>query len=293
MPAPHGPTAGAPEIAGAPLAPELTRYLPYLMRRVFAHISANAERSTQPRDFAVLASLADEHISSQQELADRLEINRTIMVKLIDRLAADGYLTRTRNPENRRSYVLALTESGREALDRMWQSVTDRDELITDMLTPDERDRLNGLLRRLLGEAEQTPARSSTEYLITQAFYLLRRRGDAMASAFGLRLRNFAPLAAIDRFGPCPQQQLARYLALTEPAAALIVEELVQAGLVTRNQDPADRRRYALELTELGRQRLADLRDAIETLQAELVKALGGKKNEAELRSLLNTLLPR
>ena len=292
MPAPQGPKAGVAEIAGAPLSPELTRYLPYLMRRVFAHVSANAERSTEPRDFAVLAALADEHISSQQELADRLEINRTIMVKLIDRLAADGYLTRTRNPENRRSYVLAITDAGRAALDRMWQAVTERDELITDTLTTRERERLNALLRQLLGEAQPATTRSSTEYLITQAFYLLRRRGDAMAAAFGLRLRNFAPLATIDRFGPFPQQQLARYLALTEPATALNVEELVQAGLVTRNQDPADRRRYALELTDLGRQRLTDLRDAIDRLQTEQVKTLGGTKSEAELRGLLHKLLP-
>lgn len=42
-----------------------------------------------------------------------------------------------------------------------------------------------------------------------------------------------ASIFAIDKLGPCPQQQFARYLAATEPAAALIVV-LVQGGIVNR-----------------------------------------------------------
>jgi DNA-binding MarR family transcriptional regulator len=262
------------------------------MRRAFAYASANADGSTQARDFAVLASLADQRVSSQQELAERLEINRTIMVKLIDRLQEAGYVTRTRNPDNRRSYVLSLTDQGRKALEEMQPSVLERDRLLTANLRPEERERLNDLLRALLGEAENTPSTVSTEYLITQAFYFLRRRGDAMVSDVGLRVRNFGSLFAIGKLGPCPQQRLARYLAVTEPAAAQIVEELVQAGLVARGQDPEDRRRYALELTDLGRARLATLHDAVDRLQADLVKAVGGRENEKEIHTLIHKLLP-
>jgi DNA-binding MarR family transcriptional regulator len=283
---------GTAEISGVALAPELTRYLPYLMRRAFVYVSANADRSTQARDFAVLASLADQHVSSQQELAERLEINRTIMVKLIDRLQDAGYVTRTRNPDNRRSYVLSLTGPGRKALEEMRGPVLERDELLTANLTLKERERLNDLLRTVLGEPEKTPGNLSTGYLITQVFFLLRRRGDAMVSDVGLRVRNFASLSAIGKLGPCPQQQIARYLAVTEPAAAQIVEELVQAGLVARGQDPVDRRRYALELTDLGWERLATLRDAVNNLQADLVKTLGGPDSEEEIHTLIHKLLP-
>ena len=292
MPNPGEHMGETAELSGVELAPELTRYLPYLMRRAFAYVAANADRSTQARDFAVLASLADHEVSSQQELAERLEINRTIMVKLIDRLQDAGYVTRTRNPENRRSYVLSLTDPGRNALDEMRRSVLQRDELITAALKPDERERLNDLLRTVLGEPEKTPSALSTEYLITQVFYLLRRRGDALVADLGLRIRNFASLSAIGKLGPCPQQQLARYLAVTEPAAAQIVEELVQAGLVARGQDPADRRRYALELTELGQERLETLRAAMEQVQTELVATLGGADREEEIHTLLHKLLP-
>lgn len=292
MPDPGEHMGKAAELPGVALAPELTRYLPYLMRRAFSYVSANADSSTQARDFAVLASLADQQVSSQQELAERLEINRTIMVKVIDRLQAAGYVRRTRNQENRRSYMLSLTDAGRDALDEMQPAVLARDKLLTANLTPDERERLNDLLRTVLGRREKTPNTLSTEYLITQVFYLLRRRGDAMVSDVGLRLRNFGSLFAIGKLGPCPQQRLARYLAVTEPAAAQIVEELVRSGLVARGQDPADRRRYALELTDLGWERLATLRDAVDRLQAELRETMGGAAHEAEIHTLIRNLLP-
>ncbi|WUH88811.1 MarR family transcriptional regulator [Streptomyces sp. NBC_00433] len=285
----HGGTAA--ELAGAPLAPELTRFLPYLMRRAFAHVSSTADRSTQARDYAVLAGLADGHGTSQQALAERLEINRTIMVKLIDRLQAAGYVTRTRNPDNRRSYVLSLTEAGHAALAGMQSQVLERDRLVTANLTAPERDRLNELLRTVLGEPDRTPSTVSTEYLITQVFYLLRRRGDALVADAGMRVRDFGALSAIGRLGPCPQQQFARYLALTEPAAALIVDELAGKGLVTRGQDPDDRRRYALELTGLGRERLAYLTGAVEGLQAEIVEMFGGPQAEAELHTLIHKVI--
>jgi len=107
----------------------------------------------------------------------------------------------------------------------------------------------------------------------------------------GLRLRNFAALFAVDTLGPCPQQLFARYLALTEPAAAKIVDDLVQQGFVRRGQDAADRRRYALELTDLGREQLAVLRDAMERLQAEVVETLGGPEDTAELHALIQRML--
>lgn len=293
MPGPGERMGEPPELSGVALAPELTQYLPYLMRRAFAYVSAHADRSTQARDFAVLTSLADQDVSSQLELAERLEINRTIVVKLIDRLQGAGYVSRTRNPHNRRSYVLSLTDAGRKALEEMQPAVLARDKILTANLSSDERERLNDLLRTVLEKPEKAPSTVSTEYLITQVFYLLRRRGDAMVSDVGLRLRNFGPLVAISKLGPCPQQQLARYLAVTEPAAAQIVEELVQGGLVARGQDPVDRRRYALELTDVGWGRLATLRAVVDRLQAELVATVGGPENEEEIHTLIHKLLPQ
>jgi DNA-binding MarR family transcriptional regulator len=172
----------------------------------------------------------------------------------------------------------------------MRRAVSNRDERITAALSRRERDRLDVLLGKLLPGPEH-PAVRSTEYLVAHAHYMLRRRGDALLADVGLKMRHFGPLFGIDRLGPCPQQQLAQYLAITEPAAAEVVDELVRAGLVARGQDAHDRRRYALELTELGRQRLSVVRDVSARLNADVLDTLGADSVE-DLRTLLTNLLP-
>jgi DNA-binding MarR family transcriptional regulator len=265
--------------------------LGHLLRRVFTGITAEAmQDGAQSRDFVVLDMLADEDAPSQQDLAHRLGINRTIMVKLLDRLQQAGYVTRTRNPANRRTYVLSVTDEGRTALKDMRQAVADREARLTAPLPPPERRRLNELLSRLVVHDERS-AVPSTEHLIAQAHYRLRRLGDHRLEDYGLRTRHFGLLPALDRLGPCPQQQLAQYLHLTEPATASLIEELVQAGLVVRGQDPHDRRRYALELTGLGRARIPAVRDAMRGVEHDIEEILG-PDGTRDLRTLLTTLLP-
>ena len=277
------------ETAGAALATGIRGSVGTLLRQVYARFTADAIRNDpRSRDFVVLDTLADQDADSQRDLAERLGINRTIMVRLIDRLEESGYVQRTRNPANRRSYVLSITDAGRKALDEMRHLVSDRDARITAALSRRERKRLDELLRGLLPEQ---PAIRSTEYLVAHAHYLLRRRGDALLADIGLKIRHFGPLFAIDRLGPCPQLQLAQYLDITEPAAAEVVDELVLAGLVARGQDPKDRRRYALELTRLGRQRLRVARGVVEELNADVQDTLGAD-GVRDLRTLLTKLLP-
>lgn len=261
-----------------------------LLRRAYARLTAETlHDGPGAQDLVVLDALAGQDATSQAELAERLGLNRTTMVKLVDRLQRAGHLTRARNPADRRSHVLSLTDDGRRALTKLRQAAVDRDAQLTAPLTPAERQRLNRLLSRLLPDPAR-PAAPSTEYLIAQAHHRLRRSGDALLAELGLRTRHFAPLAALDRLAPCPQQQLARLLNVTEPAAAQVVDELVQAGLVARGQDPHDRRRYALDLTDLGRERLIQVRQVIERLRAQVVAAIG-PEGERELCSLLAKLL--
>ncbi|ROO87774.1 DNA-binding MarR family transcriptional regulator [Actinocorallia herbida] len=263
----------------------------HLMRRVFTTVTAHAVKDgPQSREFVVLDILADADAPSQQDLAHRLGINRTIMVRLLDRLQEAGHIVRTRNPANRRTYMLSLTEAGRTALDGMRQAVADSDARVTAALTDLERRRLTALLTMLVADDGPSAIRS-IEHLIAQAHYRLRRLGDHRLAAHGLRTRHFALLPALDRLAPCPQEQLARYLHLTEPAVASLIEELVRAGIVSRGQDPHDRRRYALQLTDLGRARMPVVREALESMERYIDDVLGPDRAQ-ELRALLTKLLP-
>ncbi len=70
-----------------------------------------------------------------------------------------------------------------------------------------------------------------------------------------------AMLAVAGHVGAAPPSvgTLARQLMVTPHAAAELVARMVEAGLLEKQPDPADRRRQHLRLTQAGRARLARL----------------------------------
>ncbi|GAB1821458.1 MarR family winged helix-turn-helix transcriptional regulator [Herbidospora sp. RD11066] len=260
----------------------MREYLGFLLRTLYARIAADG---AGPRDLVLLDTLADQPVGSQQELAVHLGINRTIMVKLIDRLSGEGLVVRTVNPANRRSQMISVTSRGREVLEEMRAAMAARDGELTAALTPSERARFTELLGRLVGSV------GGVDHLVSQAHFMARRRGDALLADAGLKMRYFGPLWTIGQHGPCPQQRLAEVMGYTEAAAAQVVDELVSSGSVARGQDPLDRRRYALELTPLGMERLEVAQKAADTLQRELIAALGGPAEGEEFGELLRRLV--
>lgn len=277
--------AGSDGPAGV-LSEPLPGELFFLLRRVRAKFSLVSDcAETASRDFLVLDALGGQDWASQIDLAERLGINRTIMVQVIDRLEDRGEVQRTRDPGNRRQYVLSLTERGRAALEDQRLAVAERDALLTSALTRKETARLNELLALLL-PASARPLVRGSENLVAQADLRLRRQGDDKLAGTGLRLRFYRPLSALAALGPCSQQQLAESLAITGPAASQLVDDLVKQQLVHRGQDPHDRRRYALEVTAPGREARAVIATAVRQLAADMT-ALLGPGGEDDLRALL------
>src|SRR5689334_19030187 len=170
------------------------------------------------------------------------------MVKLIDRLEAAGQVTRARNPGDRRSYVLALTDGGRAAIKAMEPAMSAGDDRLTATLAPAERDRLDDLLSTLLSRNDADGGVRRTGSLIAQSHHFVRRRIEDALTDVGLQARHFGALTVLAD-GPCSQQQLARRLGISEQAILQIVDDLENAGRVVRERDPQDRRRYALRLT--------------------------------------------
>ncbi|CAA9512078.1 MAG: hypothetical protein AVDCRST_MAG44-1441 [uncultured Sphingomonas sp.] len=64
-------------------------------------------------------------------------------------------------------------------------------------------------------------------------------------------------LAAIGKKEPATLNQIASEVGRGAPAVSRSVDTLVRAGLVERGQDPANRRRLELRLTQAGHEQLA------------------------------------
>ena len=134
--------------------PSLTALTTYLLSKVGktarGRLGARlADRGLRLWHMAVLAALADFGPHAQRDLAARLSIDPSDIVKIIDELAALGYAARDRDPADRRRVQVTLTPQGRTALAELTEEAADVQSELLAPLTPAERATLHTLLTRL------------------------------------------------------------------------------------------------------------------------------------------------
>ena len=75
---------------------------------------------TQCKALAVLANCEG---VSQARLAQISEVDPARLVRILDRLEAVGWAERRSDPHDRRAHVLAITESAKPVVERVWEIV--------------------------------------------------------------------------------------------------------------------------------------------------------------------------
>jgi MarR family transcriptional regulator, transcriptional regulator for hemolysin len=115
-----------------------------------------------------------------------------------------------------------------------------------------------------------------------------RAFGDALAEAGGSVSTWLILTSLIDESWPA-QQHLARAMHIEGPTLTRHLDGLEEAGLVVRRREPNDRRAVRVELTDAGRAKHAELRQAVIAFNRRLTAGLGGAELD-ELRGLLERL---
>jgi DNA-binding MarR family transcriptional regulator len=95
---------------------------------------------------------------SPTELYNSLLVSSGAMTNRIDRLEEDGLVTRTPDPHDRRSILVALTPKGRRIVDAALTRHVAKEEELLAALSPKENKELARLLRKLLASFEQPGA---------------------------------------------------------------------------------------------------------------------------------------
>jgi DNA-binding MarR family transcriptional regulator len=106
----------------------------------------------EPRHFGLLTRLAANEGRSQQAIGELVGLNPTRMVFLVDDLERRGLVERRRNPADRRSHALYLTDLGRARLREAQQAGAGSEQQVGASLTGPQRRQLTALLRRLADE---------------------------------------------------------------------------------------------------------------------------------------------
>lgn len=91
---------------------------------------------------------------SQQTLSEELRIDRSVMVSVCDDLENSDYVRRERNPRDRRSYAVTITDAGRERLHEAEAAIPAYLDETFAALTAAERRQLTTLLGKLLVPVE-------------------------------------------------------------------------------------------------------------------------------------------
>ncbi|WP_067474279.1 MarR family winged helix-turn-helix transcriptional regulator [Dietzia timorensis] len=108
---------------------------------------------------------------------------------------------------------------------------------------------------------------SSIGFLLNKASQLVNAQLDAELVPYQLTGRSYGVLKYIEAHGSESQQLIGERLRIDRTTMVTIVDELEALDLVTRKRDTRDRRRYALTLSDHGRQ---TLRSGLSTVESKV-----------------------
>ena len=131
----------------------LTRLAKQVYRR-----SSDELLGMQLRHLVALSYVRDHDACPQHELADAFCMDANNVVLLLNELEQLGYVTRLRDPSDRRRHLVALTPVGRKALSLAEHAQEAIEDDVLKALDPGERATLWQLLTRALYGAEPATA---------------------------------------------------------------------------------------------------------------------------------------
>lgn len=111
-------------------------------------------------------------------------------------------------------------------------------------------------------------------YLMKHAHQRLSDLTGSALAPFGISGRECAVLIAIDDRVPLSQQEVARRLGVDRTTMVALIDDLENKGLVQRRQDPRDRRKNVVVLTNAGHAILSRARTAAEEAERRFLAPL-------------------
>ena len=104
----------------------------------------------EPRELGILIVIDSFEPASQQQVAERIGVDRTTMVAMLDTLEAKGLLSRRPATEDRRRNVVELTPAGHDILSRAVAASDTAEAELLAPLSPEEAKQLRDLLARVV-----------------------------------------------------------------------------------------------------------------------------------------------
>jgi DNA-binding MarR family transcriptional regulator len=139
----------------------LTEHLGFWLRTVSNHVSHAfaakvAAKDVTVAEWVVMRSLYGTGPKAPSRLAAEIGMTRGAITKLADRLIAKSLIVRRSSTEDGRSQTLSLTKRGNELVPDLAALADRNDAEFFNHLPPDDRRRLEQLLKRLVERSRMT-----------------------------------------------------------------------------------------------------------------------------------------
>jgi MarR family transcriptional regulator, lower aerobic nicotinate degradation pathway regulator len=104
----------------------------------------------RPPCIGALMVLSAREPMSQRELSAHLAVDPSDLVGVMDILESAGFVSRQRDPADRRRHLLNVTPEGHEAVKRLRKVMSEVDDEILTPLTANQREQLHNLLAKVV-----------------------------------------------------------------------------------------------------------------------------------------------
>src|SRR5580698_5830424 len=143
-----------------------------------------------------------------------------------------------------------------------------------------------------LGDVSSHRQEAHLGYLLKHAQLSFFELGAVALAPLGITGREAAVLRAIDAGRPVSQGEIARAMNVDRTTMVALIDDLQLKGLVQRRQDPDDRRKNVVELTDAGRSTVQQADEAVGQAERDFLAPLSAAE-AAQFKKTLRALLGR
>jgi len=123
-------------------------------------------------------------------------------------------------------------------------------------------------------------------FLIRRAHQIAQALFEEEAEEVGLTPSQMGALTVVRALEPLDQIHLARAMGIDRSTAGLVLANLAQNGYIDRTEDPADRRRRLITITDEGRAALQGVQPAAIAVKERLLAVLTPEEGDTLVRLL-------
>jgi len=136
----------------------------------------------------------------------------------------------------------------------------------------------------------KNPIESYISYTLAAAHRAVHQSLTAALKEHGVQVEVWRVLETLDAEPSQTMGELARIVLMNPPTLTKMVDRMVMDGLVHRQAGKNDQRQVSLMLTDLGRKRMAQIREVVQS-EDEAICNLLGESEVAKLNDILGRLM--